>query len=83
MAMRATLQIGDPRLKAKNETVKDFKAPKIKQVVTDLIETMRDEQLIGMAAPQIGENYELSDISCWFSTLFGSQKVGTQNLFFP
>lgn len=57
MAQRDTLQIGDPRLKAKNAGVTDFKSTSIKQLVKDLTDTMRVNQLIGMAAPQIGENY--------------------------
>ena len=57
MAQRDTLQIGDPRLKAKNAVVSDFCDPAIKQLVKDLTDTMRENQLIGMAAPQIGENY--------------------------
>jgi len=59
MAVRATLQIGDPRLKAKNKVVKEINSPEIKQVITDLVDTMRQDQLIGMAAPQIGENHRV------------------------
>jgi len=39
--------------------VKDFTSPKIKQVIKDLMDTMRENQLIGMAAPQIGENFQI------------------------
>lgn len=53
------MQIGDPRLKAKNAKVARSDEPRIKQVINDLIETMRAENLIGMAAPQIGENYQI------------------------
>jgi peptide deformylase len=59
MAVRETLQIGDPRLKAKNAVVKKVGVAKIKQVTTDLVETMRHNDSIGMAAPQIGENYRI------------------------
>lgn len=59
MALRKTLQIGDPKLKKKNIRVKDFKSAKVKQVVKDLIDTMKKLELIGMAAPQIGENYRI------------------------
>ena len=33
MAIRTTIQIGDPRLKAKNVEVKDFSNPKVKKVI--------------------------------------------------
>ena len=46
-------------LKAKNALVKKFGDPKVKQVIADLTVTMRENQLIGMAAPQIGENYQM------------------------
>lgn len=56
---RDTLQIGDPRLKAENQVVKDFNDPKVKQVVDDLVETMVANDLIGIASPQIGENFKI------------------------
>lgn len=59
MAVRDTLQIGDLRLKAPNEAIFDFKNEKLKQVVRDLVETMITNDLIGMAAPQIGENFKV------------------------
>jgi len=59
MAIRDTIQIGDSKLKQKNIAVRDVSDPKVKQVVTDLIDTMHENNLIGMAAPQIGENYQI------------------------
>jgi peptide deformylase len=59
MAQRATLQIGDSRLKANNLFVDNFADTKIAQVVRDLIDTMHAGDLIGMAAPQIGENFKI------------------------
>jgi peptide deformylase len=56
MAVRDTLQIGDQRLKDKNQKILKVD-DKIQQVIRDLIDTMHENQLIGMAAPQIGENY--------------------------
>lgn len=57
MAIRDTIQIGDPRLKAPNKTIERFDDPIVGQVVQDMIDTMRTNELIGIAAPQIGENY--------------------------
>ena len=59
MSIRKTIQIGDPRLHAKNETVKDFYAKKTRKIVKDLVDTMRENGLVGMAAPQIAENYKI------------------------
>ena len=51
MTVRKTLQIGDPRLKAENAIIKDFKDPKVKKVIEDLKDTMVKNDLVGMAAP--------------------------------
>lgn len=59
MPLRDTIQIGDPRLKAENTTATDFQSEKVKEVVQDLIDTMCEKELIGMAAPQIGENWRI------------------------
>jgi len=59
MAIREIIQVGDPRLKAPNKKVEDFKQSALKEVVLDLIETMRANELIGMAAPKIGENWRV------------------------
>jgi peptide deformylase len=59
MAKREAIQVGDPRLKAPNKKINNFKDPKLKKIVEDLIDTIRAMELIGMAAPQIGENYRV------------------------
>lgn len=57
MAVKTTIQLGDPRLKAKNASVTRKNHSEVNKVIKDLIHTMRENQLIGMAAPQIGKNY--------------------------
>lgn len=59
MAIRRRTFLGDPRLKGANKKIFSFKDKKLTQVITDLIETMHKVDLIGMAAPQIGENYQV------------------------
>lgn len=59
MAVRKTLQIGDPKLKAKNTPVKEIKSTKVSKLIKDLTDTMRKNELVGIAAPQIGENYQV------------------------
>lgn len=57
MAIRQTIQLGHPALKSKNQLITDFSDQKLRQLITDLKDTMYKEGLIGIAAPQIGENY--------------------------
>ncbi len=59
MAVRITIQIGHPALKAKNKIITDFSDQKLAQLITDLRDTMLENQLIGIAAPQIAENYKV------------------------
>jgi peptide deformylase len=56
MAVKAIIQAGDPKLKAKNKEIKDVNLLRIKQLRKDLIETMNKAGLIGIAAPQIAQN---------------------------
>lgn len=57
MAIRKVIQAGHPSLKKKNKKVTNFNSPKIKKLQKDLIDTMYKTNLIGIAAPQIAENY--------------------------
>lgn len=59
MAVRKLIQIGEPALKAKNNGITSFSSPKIKKLLKDLKETMYEAMLVGIAAPQIGENYRV------------------------
>lgn len=59
MAVKETIQIGDRRLKASNIKIEDYADPKLKQLIEDLTDSMHAAGLIGMAAPQIGENYQV------------------------
>lgn len=59
MAIRKVIQAGHPSLKSKNKITRSCTSQKIKQLITDLTETMYDAGLIGIAAPQIAENYQI------------------------
>jgi len=59
MAVKDILQLGNPKLKAKNKVISDFSGPQLQQVVQDLIDTMHKNDLVGIAAPQIGQNYQI------------------------
>ncbi|MBI3984457.1 MAG: peptide deformylase [Candidatus Levybacteria bacterium] len=57
MSVRKVIEAGNTLLKAKNKIVLDFKSPRVKKVIKDLIDTMPKASLIGIAGCQIGENY--------------------------
>ncbi len=57
MAIRKVIQAGHPSLKAKNKTITSYSSKKIKQLIIDLTDTMYEIGLIGIAAPQVAENY--------------------------
>jgi len=44
---------GDPVLKQKSEPVEEV-TPEIKELLNDMLETMRDAEGVGIAAPQVG-----------------------------
>ena len=56
--IKPTIQIGNPilRAKSKNVNLEDIPSKKIQSVILDLIDSMRNASLVGMAAPQIGIN---------------------------
>lgn len=59
MAVRRVIKAGDLRLKAKNKIINNIDSPEIKKLIKDLTSTMYKVDLIGIAAPQIGENYSV------------------------
>ncbi len=59
MPSKKIVFIGDPALKAKNSAVKNFGSKKLKNLIRDLKDTMKKEGLVGLAAPQIAENYKV------------------------
>ncbi len=54
MSIRPVSQIGDKVIRAKAKPVA-VRAARTKRIVADLVSTMRKHNLVGMAAPQIGE----------------------------
>lgn len=57
MAVKKVVQAGHPSLKKKNKKVASFSSIKIKKLQKDLVDTMNKTGLIGIAAPQIAQNY--------------------------
>jgi peptide deformylase len=54
MSVRKVLTYPDPRLRETSEAITQFNA-ELKSLVQDMIDTMYDENGIGLAAPQVGE----------------------------
>ncbi len=57
MASKSLIQAGNPLLKKKNKKILNTKSPLVKKILKDLIDTMHEADLIGIAAPQLGQNY--------------------------
>jgi peptide deformylase len=53
MAVRKVITLNDERLRQKAKKVKQF-TPALKQLAEDMLETMRANQGVGLAGPQIG-----------------------------
>lgn len=64
MAVKKVIQAGDPKLKAKNKIVTNYKSPTIQKLIKDLIATNKNADLIGIASTQIGENHMVFITHC-------------------
>ena len=67
MAVRTLLKMGDPRLLRTAQPVIAWDTPALHSLVADLHDTMRAAQGAGLAAPQIGED--------WQVVVFGSESA--------
>jgi peptide deformylase len=59
MSIRESIQIGHPALKSANALISDFSSKELSDLIQDLTDTMEAAGLIGMAAPQIAENFQV------------------------
>lgn len=59
--VKRVLQIGDPILEKKSQTVTDVQSPKIRQLIEDLLDTCKSKEDItaGLSAPQIGVSLDV------------------------
>lgn len=55
MIVRRLIQIGNPLLHQQSRIAANIKSPKITQIIKNLIDSMRYHDLVGIAAPQIGQ----------------------------
>ena len=54
MTVRQILKMGDPVLLRQAEAVAEFGTPELATLINDMVDTMRDANGAGLAAPQIG-----------------------------
>nr|MBP6943097.1 peptide deformylase [Candidatus Buchananbacteria bacterium] len=59
MAIKSTTQVGNAIIRARSKRVVDWRSKQTKQVIQDLIDSMRHHGLVGMAAPQVGKNVRI------------------------
>jgi peptide deformylase len=59
MIIKSVTQVGNPIIRKKSKKVVSVKFPKIKKIIKDLTDSMRHANLVGMAAPQIGQNFRI------------------------
>lgn len=60
--VRKILKYGEPVLEKKAEPVTEFDTPELKEIITDMWETMYSAKGVGLAAPQIGLGKRISVI---------------------
>jgi len=59
MAVREILKMGDPRLLRLAQPVTEFGTPALRELVADMLDTMKAANGAGLAAPQIGVDLQL------------------------
>lgn len=59
MIIKSVTQVGNPIIRNKSKKVVSVKSPTVKKIIKDLTDSMRHANLIGMAAPQIGQNIRI------------------------
>lgn len=59
MAVREILKMGDPRLLRVAQPVREFGTPALRELVADMLDTMKAANGAGLAAPQIGVDLQL------------------------
>jgi peptide deformylase len=62
MMIRKILKYGEPVLETKAETITEFDTPELRELISDMWETMYAAKGVGLAAPQIGTGKRISVI---------------------
>lgn len=56
MPIKSTTQVGNKIIRSKSKLVVNSQSKATRQIITDLVDSMRHYELVGMAAPQIGRD---------------------------
>ncbi len=56
MIIKETTQVGNPVIRTKSRGVSNLKSKATQKIIKNLTDSMRHHELVGMAAPQIGES---------------------------
>lgn len=59
MIIESVTQVGNPIIRKKSKKVSQISSPETKKIVKDLTDSMRNANLVGMSAPQIGYNLRI------------------------
>lgn len=59
MSIKKSVQIGNKIIRQKAYIVRDVSSVEIQKTIEDLIDSMRHDNLVGMAAPQIGKKWRI------------------------
>ena len=59
MIIKSVTQVGNPIIRKKSKKVISVKSPKVKKIIKDLTDSMRNANLVGISAPQIGQNLRI------------------------
>jgi peptide deformylase len=59
MIIKSATQVGNPIIRKKSKKVTDVKSAQNKKIIRNLVDSMRHHDLVGMAAPQIGQNFRI------------------------
>ncbi|MFZ2187776.1 MAG: peptide deformylase [Candidatus Moraniibacteriota bacterium] len=59
MIIKSVTQVGNPIIRKKSKKVTSVTSPETKKIIKDLTDSMRHANLVGMAAPQIGQSVRI------------------------
>ena len=59
MIIKNATQVGNPVIRKKAKNVANPKSKATKQIIKNLVDSMRHHELVGMAAPQIGKSFRI------------------------
>jgi peptide deformylase len=59
MSVKTVLRMGDPRLSQVTKPVTNFNSAELDSLIIDMFDTMQAENVVGLAAPQIGVDQRL------------------------